>query len=109
MRRAQWSVVWKRVDSLPKRKRYWSRAQAEHRALLLGPEPWLYEMDRWEKKPKDPDSRMCCDGYVCGCGGLTVRQHYEQRRAELVESGMPPVEWVRIERRTVEVTPWEEV
>ncbi len=26
---------------------------------------------------RDPDSRYCCDGYMCGCQAVTVREVFE--------------------------------
>jgi hypothetical protein len=39
-----------------------------------------YGFDYWRKEvwERDPDGRYCCDGYMCGCGGATVRGIFER-------------------------------
>lgn len=71
--------------------------RARHWITVLGPEPWAAH-------DQDPSDRFCCSGYECGCGGLTVREHWESGRKDL-----PPIEWIRIEKRTVEYGQWAHV
>ena len=88
----EYRVKWKREGLRPKRIRYTSMKSAERRlALLTSDEPWLYYGGG-----NDPSDYQCCSGYECGCGGITVREHCEQRRAE-----MPPIEYAVIECRPV--------
>ena len=100
MKHVEYAVVWKRAECVAKRKKYRSRPLAERFMLLLGPEPWKRDADRMGR-PKDPDSYMCCSGYECGCGGISLRQHYLEARKDL-----PPLEWMRLEIRDVEESPW---
>ena len=94
----EYRVKWKRKGLNPKRIRYTSMKAAERRlALLTSAEPWLYYGGG-----NDPSDYQCCSGYECGCGGITVREHCEQRRAE-----MPPIEYAVIECRPVGA--WESV
>lgn len=89
----QYRVKWKRVDSRVKRVNYVSRKRAENRLLLLtSDEPWL-------AMGKSPDEFVCCDGYECGCSGMTIREESDRLRA-----AMPALEYARIECR--EVGPW---
>lgn len=88
----EYRVKWKREGLRPKRIRYTSMKAAERRlALLTSDEPWLYYGGG-----NDPSDYQCCSGHECGCGGITVREHCEQRRAE-----MPPIEYAVIECRPV--------
>lgn len=86
----EYRVTWKREGLSPKRKVYARRASAERRiALMTSPEPWrVYS--------SDPDEFFCCSGNYCGCGGISVREN-----AEAVRSALPPMEYVRLEVRTV--------
>lgn len=94
----QWSVRWKREGLTAKRKT-WSGPKAALRfAALLGPEPWKAD----GKGPDDP----ACDCYGRGYGSegpcceraefATQREWHEHARAPF-----PPLEYVRIETRTV--------
>lgn len=100
--RFEYRVVWKRQRGKRKNKRFATLKAAERRIRLLGPEPWT----AFERDPEEP---WCCNGqYECGCGGITVREHLlEQRSASggPEDDGMAPVEYVRIERRSVAA--WE--
>lgn len=81
----EYRVVWKRVGIRAKSKRFATLRAAERRALMLGPEPWLAQK-------RDPDSLNCCNGYECGCGGVTVRQYWEGLE-------IPKLEYIRIDHR----------
>lgn len=95
-------VVWKREGmTRAKVKRYVHRKSAERLMnILTSPEPW-----KFYREPMEADELFCCSGshngsyYECGCGGLTVRQQAEKEYGDL-----PPLEFVRIETRTV--SPW---
>lgn len=94
----EYRVKWKRKGLNPKRIRYTSMKAAGRRlALLTSAEPWLYYGGG-----NDPSGYQCCSGYECGCGGITVREYCEQKRAE-----MPPIEYAVIECRPVGA--WEPV
>jgi len=69
------------------------RAARRRFALLTSPEPW-------RAYGHDPESKMCCGGGNCGCGGLTVRESYMEKRARL-----PKLVYARIDRR--KVSEWE--
>ena len=71
-----------------------------HIGLLMSAEPWRF-FGTAEDRQRDGDELMCCNGRECGCGGETVREHAMAGRAHL-----PPVDWVKVERRTVTFTPW---
>jgi hypothetical protein len=89
----EYKVSYKRVGLDARRKKFARLASAERFIALLGPEPWLV-------LGKDPDDFQCCPGNECGCGGATVRESDAAYR-----EGMPDLEYVRLERRTV--GPWE--
>lgn len=38
----------------------------------------------WHKDvwPKALDNRICCDGNMCGCYGITLREQYFRRRQQ---------------------------
>jgi hypothetical protein len=84
----EYRVIYKREGLKPKRKRYVSLKVAERFVRILGPEPW-------EVFGKKADDR-CCSGLECACGGLTERE----RQSEYMKD-VPPLEYVRIERREV--------
>ncbi len=39
----------------------------------------LAEFEQWKKDVwvREPDSRWCCDGRECSCGGATVAEMYD--------------------------------
>lgn len=90
----EYKVVWKREGQRQKTKIYQTREGALARQTLLGPEPWKYV-------GRDPDELFCCDGLSgseCGCGGVTVREHWLEAREDI-----PPIEILRVEWRSVGV------
>jgi hypothetical protein len=87
--KTEFQLCWKRVGQRPKKKIFQSRKAAEHYRVLFGPEPWKYF-------GRDPDARVCCSGYECGCEGVTVRSESDDKR-----SGMPEIEWIAIRVRAV--------
>jgi hypothetical protein len=86
-----------------KNKTFGSLAAAErHKILLSGDEPWKGHRDF---ENEDPDTRLCCSGYECGCGGETIRDHFMAVRSKL-----PPLHGeVTIAVRTVCRSSWEAV
>lgn len=101
--RLEYRVVWKRRGMHQKSKRYATLRGAQDRATFLGPEPWL-------ALRRDPDEVFCCTSYECGCEGVTVREHLLAARTtpngnDPDSSGMPPIEYIRIEQRPV--SPWQ--
>ena len=70
-------------------KIYQTERGAQDWLTILGPEPW-------KAFNQDPDDGICCSGDMCGCGGVTVREHWEEKREE-----MPRLEFVRLEFRSV--------
>lgn len=87
--KTEYRVTVKRVGLKPKHKVFRTRAGADARLLLLGPEPW-------KAFGKDPDARVCCSGYQCGCEGETVRGEMLSKRA-----GMPAIEFIAVSVRAV--------
>ena len=87
----EYRVVWKREGVRRKVKRFASLKLAQRKMLLLGPEPWLGAS---EYGKRDPERLNCCSGHECACGGLTVREWWEQL-------GLPKLEYMHIERREV--------
>jgi hypothetical protein len=96
----QYRLRWKRVGLPEKRRIYWLRPYAEKRALLLGPEPW-------RALGHDGDEIMCCNGRECNCGGQTWREHMLEVRASQSHDGIPAIEYIAIDERTVEVGEWK--
>lgn len=99
----EYRVVWKRRGMDRKSKRFASLKAAERRVKLLGPEPWT-------AFNRDPDEPYCCRGHECGCGGLSLREHLLDQRAQTMgsdDNGMPPIEYVRIEKRPL--GEWQQV
>lgn len=92
--RHQYRVVWKRKGLSEKKKRYERLAFAQRFVTLLGPEPW-------KALGRDPDERFCCSGRECGCGGVTVREHFLQHR-----ESYPALEYVRIDQREIRLGAW---
>jgi hypothetical protein len=81
-------------------RRYFSRAAVERRLrLMTSDEPWRVYDDR------DGDALACCKGESwrdgCGCGGHTLREIAEAKRASL-----PPLVSVRVETRQVITSVW---
>ena len=97
--RTQYKLTWQRKDRMPRTAVYANMATVQKRIALMGPEPWQY-LD------VEPDDLMCCDGYMCGCLGITWREHFMQKREE---RGWQPIQWIKIEARKITVTPWEQV
>jgi hypothetical protein len=93
--REQYRITWKREGNAPKSKLYARRSSVDRFLLILGPEPWL-AFGR-----TDPAELYCCDGYECGCDGETVREHFLGER-----KNFPPIEWITVQRRDVELGPW---
>lgn len=94
--KSEYRIVWKREGLKEKRKVYKLLVRAKRHMLLLGPEPW-------KAFGRDPEELFCCRGGYdqCGCGGLTVREKFMEDRKNL-----PPIEFIRLERREVTTTPW---
>jgi hypothetical protein len=72
--------------------------------LLTSPEPWRFYGDA-QTRQKGPDDYVCCAGTYhdqCGCGGMTMREETAAKRSEL-----PPIESIKLQKRTVTSTPWE--
>lgn len=95
--RREYRVVWKRENLRQKHKLYATEKASRRFLLLLGDEPW-----KVTHPGKSPDEPSCCDGYMCGCEGKTIRERHDEVRVN-----MPKLEWVRLEGR--EVGTWEPV
>lgn len=87
----EYRVKWKREGLKAKIKVFQTRAAAERRLTLLGPEPW-------KAMGREPESKWCCSGYQCACGGVTVREESENTRKT-----MPRLEYVQLEKRQVQM------
>lgn len=85
----EYRVAVRRQDQPMRYRTYKTLAGAKRRMALYGPRPW-------EAFGEDPDDYGCCDGSDCGCGGFTVRQHHEDRRA-----GLPPLRMLLLQERDV--------
>lgn len=80
-----------------KSKRYVVRKSAERMMnILTSPTPWIFYTEyRAGRK------YICCSGdYGCGCSGLTWEEEAKEKYKDL-----PPLEYVRLESRTV--APWK--
>jgi hypothetical protein len=83
-----------------------ARQVADRIGRLTSPEPWRFygsESDRL----RDGDALACCQGTYhdeCACGGYTVAQ-----KAALERERLPPIEWIRVETRTVTRHPWLDI
>lgn len=91
----EFRVTVQRAGCAPKVKRLRSRRGLRRYLTLLGPRPW-------EAFGKTPEAYACCSGWECGCGGRTMREDAETRRANL-----PALESVRVESREVTRAPWQ--
>lgn len=95
--RKEYRLIWKRKGLDPKYKK-WAHKSAMERFKKFLTAPIGESFD-------EPDAYMCCRGgweNQCGCGGLTWREHAIERMKDV-----PPLEWVRVEERTV--GKWEQV
>ena len=90
-----------------KHKRYLSLAGVRDRiGILTSPEPWRFWGNEDDRERAASDF-ICCAGTrydQCDCGGLTLAEATAQRRAEL-----PPLVSIRVQRRQVTRTAWEDV
>lgn len=105
--RTQYRVAWKRAENNPKSRKCASLKDAERfLGLLTSDEPWRFLRKPFEANWEGPDSYLCCDGGgwegPCVCGGVTLREFCDSKRA-----GLPPIEWARVESR--QVTPFAAV
>lgn len=70
----EYRVVRERAECKKSYRRYATLAGATKRLeLLTSKEPWKLMGDG------EADDFMCCSGFECGCGGMTVKESYEQR------------------------------
>lgn len=88
----EYRVVSKRVGKVMQTRVYRTLAAAKRRLVLFGPEPWK----AYGRHGRNPDERVCCSGYQCGCGGYTVKEQSDARRAE-----MPELEYIKLQVRDV--------
>lgn len=103
----QYQVSWKRKEWGMKSVRFGSYQQAYDKVMVMtSPEPWKH----WgtaSQRNRNADDYWCCAGgrfNDCSCGGWTVREEAEERRKQY-----PPLEWIRISRRVVTQSDWEQV
>ena len=92
----RYRVVSKRAEGRAKVATFATLAAARKRmTLLLSHEPWT----ALGNKATD---LVCCEGFMCSCGGKTFEEDTAERREK-----MPALLWVRLERR--EVSPWVDI
>lgn len=100
----EYRVLSSRVGNGVTDKRYASlKAVADRIGRLTSPEPWRFYGSN-SQRLRGPDDLACCAGTYhdqCNCGGLTMRQKSDDERRIL-----PPLEWIRVEVRTVVRSPW---
>lgn len=92
----EYRVVWQRAGCGQKSKIYQTLRGAAAWLIILGPEPWLSAIS----DKHDPDAYYCCpgtSGFECGCGGMTTREAWLDRR-----EGLEPLVFRRIEQRSVD-------
>lgn len=103
----RYRLTWGRRGGQVKSRTFIALKSVEQRiGLLTSDEPWRF-FGTADDRERDGDQLMCCDGSPhreCGCGGVTVREH-----AMAARKALPPVEWVKVEKRAVTFTPWETV
>jgi hypothetical protein len=105
--RTQYSVVSQRTGNAVKRKTVGSLKAAKDRVgIMTSDEPWrFYGTD--SEREREGTEYACCAGTrydECACGGLTLAE-----QAKATREPLPPLEWVRIEQRTITTTKWQEV
>lgn len=86
----EYRVIYQREGCRKRIKRCAKEATAERFMKLLGPEPWT-------AFKQDPDYWYCCDGWMCGCDGYTIREH-----SDAIRKDMPKLAFARIERRAID-------
>lgn len=92
--RKEYRVAWKREGQRKKYRRFAQKKFADRWIILLtNPEPWI-------AFGFDGEDYECCDGVDCGCGGVTIRDCFERRAANL-----PKLVWY--ERQEREVGEWK--
>lgn len=94
----QYRLSWKREGWIrTKHKKYRSMKPVNRMiGLLTSPEPWVV-------LGLDADEHFCCSGYQCNCLGIKVRDEMVAKR-----EGLPPIEFVKLMKRTVNQTAWVE-
>jgi len=92
-RRFEYRVVWKRRDLGRKVKRYARRDGAERFASILRA---TTAEEVLRLRGKDPHEEVCCNGYMCGCGGETYLGSELAYREK-----MPPLQYCVVEEREV--------
>jgi len=88
-KKLEYRITWKREDSDVRHRVFKTIDGADRFMTLFGEKPW-------EAYGENPDELECCDGYGCGCDGLTHRQKSEKRR-----SSMKKLLFLRKESRVV--------
>lgn len=86
----EYRVVWKREGLGQKIKVFQTiKAAKRYVSLLSGDEPW-------KAFGFSGDSFVCCSGSECGCGGLRVKESFENKM-----KGLPKLLFVRMDYRKV--------
>lgn len=92
----EYRVVIRREGQRPKYRKFVKWSAVERLLVLLGDQPWK----AWAPDV-DGNEVECCDGYMCGCGGMTYAEG-----ALKVREQMPKLESITIQQRQVGI--WEE-
>lgn len=87
--KTEYQVFWKRVGKAKKSRTFKTRRGADNFLQLFGPEPW-------KAMRVDPDTRVCCAGDMCACGGVTYREQSAAQR-----KSMPKLEYIGVRVRSV--------
>jgi len=98
--RTEYRITVKRAGRQPRVVLRYGEATARKYLTLLGPEPWK----AYAPPGADADTLQCCDGYECGCGGLTWGEASDEKRKHYT-----PIQSVTVEARVRvwELTRWQ--
>lgn len=96
----QYQVRWKRKGDL----RWRTSVRGTEKGAMslvnaLNGQPW-----KSYGRIAGPDDYWCCGGDECTCGGITMREFYDEQVKKKYPDGLLPI--VAIEIRVREVYPW---
>jgi hypothetical protein len=100
----EYRLVWQREGLEPKEKKFSNKKRAYDRAMVMtSNEPWKYFGSPSDRLRLGDEYFCCADpNAICKCGGRTLREDAIYRRAH-----MPPLVWLRVDRRVVTRSKWE--
>lgn len=97
----EYRVISERDGCTPTVKKYRSvRGMQARLGRLTSPEPWRFWGSARDRQ-REGNSFYCCDGYDCGCGGETLKQHCDAERKDL-----PPMKCISVDQRVMTTTAW---